>query len=197
MPGASQRMNGTTFRALKVTAQVTTLEVEPESAVCDYLVASCHRQCGASGLIKTIVQGLPGMERVVNYCLVWVWLTAVVALMSSCGCGFSAVRLRSRPNRRCSSRGSPQANGTKSSPGAVAVAVLFGCEILYTEALGHRHVTTLGGTMPRGPAYVASHRRAGAVERQVWRRAAAERAASSRWPAQTWRRLIWRRCKQQ
>jgi len=133
MPVASQRMHGTTFRALKVTAQVTALEVEPESAVCDYLVASCHRQCGASGLIKTIVQGLPGMERVVNYCLVWVWLTAVVALMSSCGCGFSAVRLRSRPNRRCSSRGSPLANGTKSSPGAVAFAVLFGCEILYTE----------------------------------------------------------------
>ena len=70
MPVASQRMHGTTFRALKVTAQVTTLEVEPESAVCDYLVASCHRQCGASGLIKTIVQGLPGMERVVSYCLV-------------------------------------------------------------------------------------------------------------------------------
>ena len=46
-----------------------------------------------------------------------------------------------------------------------------------TSAPGHRHVTTLA----RGPAYmyVAGHRRAGAVERQVWRRAAAERAASS------------------
>ena len=59
-----------------------------------------------------------------------------------------------------------------------------------TSAVGHRHVTTLGGTVPRCPAYVAGHGRAEAVERQVWRRAAAERAASSRWPGQTWRPLI-------
>jgi len=54
-----------------------------------------------------------------------------------------------------------------------------------TSSLGRRHVTTLGGTVPTGPAYVANHGRAEAVERQVWGRAAAERAASSRRPSQT------------
>ena len=37
-----------------------------------------------------------------------------------------------------------------------------------------RHVTTLGGTVPRGRGYVAGHGRAEAVEREVWGRAAAE-----------------------
>jgi len=37
-----------------------------------------------------------------------------------------------------------------------------------TSALGHSHVTTLGFAVPRCPAYVAGHGRAGAVERQVW-----------------------------
>jgi len=36
-----------------------------------------------------------------------------------------------------------------------------------TSALGHGDVTTLGGTVPRGPAYVAGHRRAEAMQRLV------------------------------